>query len=268
MRSFAALGFYSKVKKMKNSEFFEGIPQTAVKIGSYNTFYPIFFRDTAYMSVFMLAPLEKIKSILPSKRMNPFRLTPWHGIVTLSATQNKDSDIGPYNMVNIGVPFVLDKATPVFSGILYTVPEVPMIYVPYVAVNKEIARFTGIELANNPGFLAEINFEEDDKWMNCVVNADGVNILKLSGRKINLKKFPRQHFCPVTVKDNRLLRSELNYSESDTGVSRKPSDVSLEFGDHPMGLKFKELNLSKVLQYQYCPSGQAILSMVTESYPV
>jgi len=104
--------------------------------------------------------------------------------------------------------------------------------------------------------------------MNCVVNADGVNILKLSGRKINLKKTARQHFCPVTVKGNRLLRSEYNCSESDTGVSKKASDVSLEVGEHPMGLKLKELNLGKVLQYQYCPYGQAVLSMVNESYPL
>jgi hypothetical protein len=257
---------------MENSDFFERIPQTAVKVGPYNTFYPLFYRDTAHMAVFMIAPLAKIKSILPSKRMHPFRLTPWHGMVTMSATQHKDSDIGPYNMVEIGVPFVLDKATPVFTGILHKTPEVPMIYLPYLAclpaVNTEIARFTGIELANYPGFLAEINFDEDENWINCVVNADGANILKLSGRKINLKKSPRQYFCPVTVKDNRLLRSEFNYSESDTGVSKKSSDVSLQFGDHPMGLKIKELNLGKVLQYQYSPSGQAILTTVTESYSV
>lgn len=253
---------------MKNSEFFEGIPQTAVKVGPFNTFYPVFYRDTTYMSVFLLAPLDKVKSVLPSKRMNPFRLTPWHGMVTMSASQHKDTDIGPYNMVEIGIPFVLDKATPVFTGILHKPPETPMIYLPYFTVNTEIARFTGIELANYPGFLAEINIEENDKWMNCSVNADGLNILKLSGRKINLKKFPRQHFCPVTVKDNRLLRSEYNFSEGDTGASKKSSDVRLEFGDHPMGLKLKELNLGKVLQYQYCPSGQAILSMVTESYAV
>ncbi len=253
---------------MKYSGFFEGISQTAVKVGPYNTFYPVFYRDTAHMAVFMIAPLEKIRSILPSKRMHPFRLTPWHGMVTMSASQHKESDIGLYNGVNIGVPFVLDKATPVFTGILHKAPEVPMIYVPYLAVNTEIARVTGIELANNPGFLAEVQFEEDDKWIHCVVNADGANILKLSGRKINLRKFPRQRFYPVTVKDNRLLRSEYNFSESDTGVSKKSSDVRLEFGDHPMGLKLKELNLGKVLQYQYCPSEQAILTTVTESYPV
>lgn len=61
---------------MNNYDFFEGIPQTVVKVVGLNTFYPVFYRDTAHIAVFMLAPLEKIKSILPSKRMHPFRLTP------------------------------------------------------------------------------------------------------------------------------------------------------------------------------------------------
>lgn len=253
---------------MKDSGFFDGIPQTAVKVGPYDIFYPVFNKDTAHIAIFMLAPLDKIRSILPSKRMHPFRLTPWHGMVTLSATQHNDTDIGPYNMVDIGIPFALGKPTPVFTGILHKIPEVPMIYLPYLMVNTEIARLSGIELANYPEFLADIHFDEDDKWKNCVVSSEGVNILKLSGRKIELKKFPREHFCPVTVKDNRLLRSELNYAESETGVSKKSSDVRLELGDHPIGLKLKELNLGKVIQYQYCPSGQAILTSVTESYPL
>jgi len=138
---------------MKNPEFLEGISQMAVKAGPYNMFYPVFNRDIAHMAVFMIAPLEKIKSILPSTLMHHFRLTPCHGIAAMSASQHNDSDIGPCNGVNIGVPLVLDKATTVFTGILHKAPEVPMIYVPYLAVNTGIARVTGLELSNNPGPL-------------------------------------------------------------------------------------------------------------------
>lgn len=251
---------------MQSQDFFRGIPQVDVKVGSMNSRYPIFYREVAYISVFLLAPLEKVKSILPSKRMHPFRLTPWHCVVTVTATQYKDSDVGPYNQVSVGVPFVLDNTTPVFTGILHKPPEVPMIYTLYLPVTTEIARITGIEVANYPEFLAEINFEEDDKWINCKVKSDGKDILKLSGRKISLNKYPRQHVCPVTVKDNHLLRSEFNFSESYAGYSKKQSDVHLEFGNHPIGLKLKDLTLNKILQYQYYPSGQAILSMVNESY--
>lgn len=251
---------------MLAQDFFLGIPQVDVKVGPFNSRYPIFYRELAYMGVFLLAPLERVKSLLPSIRMHPFRLTPWHCMVTITATQYKDSDVGPYNQVSIGVPFVLDKATPVFTGMLHKPPEVPMIYTLYLPVTTELARVTGIEVANYPEFLAEIHFVEEDNWINCNVDSDGKNILKLSGRKISLKKYPRQRICPITVKDNRLLRSEFNFSESDVGNSKKPSDVHLEFGNHPIGLQLKDLSLNKVLQYQYYPSGQAILSMANESY--
>jgi hypothetical protein len=253
---------------MQKNEFFGGIPQTAVKVGPFDTFYPIFYRDVTYLGVFLPAPIDKVKHILPSVRMHPFRLTPWHCMITITASQYKDSDVGPYNQVSIGVPFVLDKPSPVFTGILHKPPEVPMIYTLYLPVTTEISRATGVNIANYPEFLAEISFEEDDQWTRCNVDLEGKNILRLSGRKINLNHYPRQRVCPVTLKDNRLLRSEFNFSESDVGISKKQSDFRLEFGDHPIGLKIKELNSGKVLQYQYYPSGQAILSTVCESYSV
>jgi hypothetical protein len=66
---------------VKNSDFFESIPQTATKVGPYNAFYPLYYRDTSQLVVIMLAPFEKIRSILPLKRMHPFRLTLWYGKV-------------------------------------------------------------------------------------------------------------------------------------------------------------------------------------------
>ena len=253
---------------MQSQEFFEGINQVDVKVGPFNCRYPIFYRELEFMSIFLLAPLDKVRSFLPSKRMYPFRLTPWHCMITLSATQYSDSDIGPYNQVSIGVPFVLDKPSPVFTGILHKPPEIPMIYTLYLPVSTEIAKVTGIEIANYPQFLAEIDFEEEDEWIKCKVDSDGKNILMMSGRKIELIKYPRQRVCPITLSDRYLLRSEFNFSEGDVGISKKQSDVHLEFGDHPIGLKLKNLSLNKVLQYQYYPSGQAVLSMANESYPL
>ncbi len=253
---------------MQETDFFDGMKQAPVKIGPKNVPFPLFYRDLAYLGVFLLAPLDTVRSILPSKRMHPFRLTPWHCIVTITASEHKDSDIGPYNAVSIGVPFFLDKASPVFTGILRTPPEVPMIYLLHLPVTTEIARDTGVESANFPEFLAYINFKSDDRWINCKVDAEGKNILSLSARKMDLSPFPRQRVYPITLQQDRLLRSELIYSESRAGISRKQSDVSLEFGEHPMGLKLKELNLGRVLQYQYYPAGQAVLSMVGESYPI
>jgi len=252
---------------MEKSVFFEGISQRPVKVGGYDIPVPIFYQDITSLGIFLLASLDKVKSILPSKRMNPFRVTPWHCLVTVTASEYKESDLGPYNAVSIGIPIVLDKVTPLFTGILHKPPEIPMIYVLYLPVTSDKARVSGFEIASYPELLAEISFENEDQWIRCKADLEGENILTLTGRKINLKPSLREGVYPITLhQDQRLLRSEFNFSECETGISTRQSDVKLEFGNHPIGIKLKELKVDKVLRYQYWPKQQAILTMACESY--
>lgn len=251
---------------MGKDDFFKGINQIEVQTGPFNTKYPIFYREVSYLGLFLLAPINKIRDILPSKRMNPLRLTPWHSMFTITATEYKDSDVGPYNQVSIGIPFVLDKQTPLLTGILNKPPEIPSIFTLHLPVTTEHSRVSGIEMANYPEFIADIQFSNVNKWTSCKVDSEGKNILNLSCREIPVKPFPRQRVYTVTLKDECLLRSEFNFSDSLAGVSKNQSDVKLEFGDHPIGQKINGLYSGKILQYQYYPSGQAILSSPLESY--
>ncbi len=251
---------------MNHGDFFSGILQSEVKSGPHINKFPLFYREVSYLSVFLLARLDKLSDILPSKRMYPFRLTPWYSMFTITATEYKDSDVGPYNQVSVGIPFVLDKQTPVFTGILRKIPEIPHIYTLHLPVTTERSRIAGIEMANYPEFLADIGFSKDQDWITCTADSEGKNIIRLSCREIPVKPYPRQHVFPVTHKNDRLLRSEFNFSDTMVGISKKQSDVKLECGDHPVGQKIRELYSGKVLQYQYYPSGQAILSSPAESY--
>ena len=253
---------------MHQSDFFEGIKQSKVKLGSFEIKIPVFYRDMMNINVYLLASLDKLKACLPSERMHPFRVTPWHGIFSVSAYEYKDSDLGPYNEVSLGIPFILDKISPVFTGIIRKVPEIPMIYILHLPVSTEIARVTGVEGANFPKFLAEISFEDESQWIKCRVDSEGKNILSLSVRKISLGSSPRQHVFPINLSQNHLLRLEFNLSECQAGFSKKQSDVLLEPGNHPVGLMLAEMNLGRVLAYQYCPSRQAVLSEICESYLV
>jgi hypothetical protein len=123
-------------------------------------------------------------------------------------------------------------------------------------------------MANYPEFLADINFSKENNWINCKADSEGQNILSLSARDIPIKPSPRQSVFTVTQKNDQLLRSEFIFSETMIGVSKKQSDVKLEFGDHPIGKKIKDLYSGKVLQYQYYPAGQAILSTPIESISI
>lgn len=250
---------------MQETDFFASIRQVPLNGGA---LLPLFYQDLAYLGVYLLAPLDTVRGLLPSKRMHPFRLTPWYGIVTITASEFRDSDIGPYNAVSIGVPFSLDKPTSIFTGIMRPPPQVPMVYLLHLPVTTEAARASGVAMANFPGFVADIRFEGDGQWIRCAVGAEKKKILNLSGRKPDLQYCPRQRVYAVTLSRDRLLRSELIYSESPAGISKKGSDVRLELGDHPIALKLKELPLGRVLQYQYYPSGQATLAMPSESFSI
>lgn len=251
---------------MQQDNFFKGIHQVETKAGTYTVRYPVFYRDVSYCSFFLMAPLEKIRDLLPSKRMHPFRLTPWHSMFTITATEYKVSDLGPYNQVSVGIPFVWDKPSPVFTGILHKVPETPMIYTVYLPVSTEQALITGIEMARYPEFSADIQFSKEADWIHCKVDAEGKNLMNLSCRVIPVKPVSRQHVCPVTLFEDRLLRSDFIFAEASAAISKKQSDVNLLFGDHLVGQKLQHLHSGKLLQYQYYPKGCAILTTPSEGY--
>lgn len=253
---------------MQNQDFFSGIRQSKVQVGPYDFNIPVFYRDMMHLDIHMLAPLDGLRKILPSDRMHPFRITPWHGLVTISAYEYRDSDLGSYNEVSISIPFILDRVSPVLTGILRKLPEVPMAYIYRLPVTTEIARLTGVEGANYPKFLAGISFDSRDQWINCKAEAEGKTILIVSVRKTQLKSFPRANVFPVTLWKDRLLRSEFNLCECESGLSKSSSDIRLELGDHPVGLELKALNPGRILFYQYSPACKALLMPVCESYPV
>jgi hypothetical protein len=213
-----------------------------------------------------LAPQDKLKALLPSTRMHPIRVTPGQGIVTISAMEFRDNDLGPYNEVAISIPFTLDRATPLFTGILRKSPEVPNLYIRHLPVTTGIARDAGVEFAGYPKFLASIKFEKHNGWITCHLAEGDQHILTLAGSELKTRETPRSRVQFFTARNGRLLRSEGISSERLQARSRDASHVRLELGDHPIAQELKELGLGRMLVYQYAPSYQSILSPVLESF--
>ena len=253
---------------MRQAEFFQQIEHVKVPWGSRTIFLPDFYYDVTSLSAQFLAPIDRVKQFLPSSRMHPLRVTPWHCVVSISAFEYRDSDIGPYNEVSIGVPIMLDEPSPMFVGTLRKVPAVPQVYVHHLPVTTEIARDAGIEFAGYPKFLADITFERDGKWVTCHLHEAGQHILTLAGREKELSTMPRSRMQPITVREGYLLRCELVVSERNQLSSQSSEGVCLELGDHPIAQEVKAWNLGRTLGYQYAPQHQAILTPVTESFAV
>jgi len=204
---------------MNENDFFQEIEHTPVKWNDYEVHVPLFYRDIEYLSVTLMAPLDVLKAALPSKRLHPYRLTPWHGIVSMTIYRYKDCDIGPYNEVGVIIPVTLDKSTPVFTGILRRIPSIPKGYITHLPVTTEIARKMGVDFAGYPKYLADIQFKEEGDWMASTWKSDGRLVLSVRGRKLGGSKIPRSLSHPMTLRAGYLLRSELVMSACEAGVS-------------------------------------------------
>lgn len=251
---------------MSDSDFFSGIVQVQHPWAGRPVGIPVFYHDVTSLTVLWLAPLERVRAILPSRRMHPYRATPRHGVVVLSAYAYRDTAVGPYDEVSIGVPFVLDRPAPLFTGLLRPAPAVPLTYIHRLPVSVEAARAIGVDLAAFPKFLAAIAWADEGGWLRCRVEADGQHLLTLAGRRLALAPRPRMRIDPVTCAAGRLLRLELIVSARQAGLSRGAADVRLELGDHPVAQELRALRLGRAVQYEYSPRHQAILTAVCESY--
>lgn len=251
---------------MRNTDFFQQIEHGPVPWGERSVYVPVFYYDNMQLNALFMAPMARLKALMPSRRMQPLRITPWHGVISISAMEFRDSDIGPYNEVGISIPFTLDKASPVFTGILRKIPAELYVYIHRLPVTTEIAMALGVEFAAYPKFLADIEFERQGDWVTCRLAEQDDHILTLTGRVLELQKIPRSRSHYFTTRGGRLLRSEGMTSSRMSGQSRSSADVRLELGDHPMAQELKGLGLGRMLGYQYSPNYQVILTPVIESF--
>lgn len=250
---------------MEEKEFFREIEHAEMPWGERSIWVPVFYRDTMSVGALFAAPYERLKALLPSTRMHPIRVTPGNGVLSISCMEFRDSDLGPYNEVSISVPFTLDKPTPVFTGSLRKGPKEPYLYIHHLPVTTEIARAAGVEFAGYPKFVASIEFEREAGWVSCCLAEGERHILTLVGRQLDLRDAPRSRSHAFTVRNGRLLRSEMISSERRVGASRDASDLRLELGDHQIAQELKGLEIGRLLGYQYQPEYQSVLTPVIES---
>jgi hypothetical protein len=213
-----------------------------------------------------LAPQDRLKALLPSARMHPIRVMPGRGIVTVSAMEFRDSDVGSYNEVAISIPFTLDRPTPLFTGVIRKGPEVSNLYIRHLPVTTEIARDAGIEFAGYPKFLANIEFERQNGWITCRLAEGDRHILTMAGRELEAQEAPRSRVWFYTARGGRLLRSEGVSSKRLQARSKDAAHLRLDLGDHPIAQELRDLGLGRMLAYQYAPSYQSILSPALESF--
>jgi hypothetical protein len=85
-----------------------------------------------------------------------------------------------------------------------------MAYIWHLPVTTEIARDLGIEVADYPKFLADIEFTSKNGWLSWHLSEGGRDILTLGVRKLDTKPRGHSRVYPITLPHgvtSRLIRA-------------------------------------------------------------
>ena len=249
---------------MRRSSFFEGVRQIDIEIGGQPGKTPTFYYDGRGMTALFAARYGLLRELMPDPRYVPARLVPGLGVLAISCLEYRDTDIGPYNELLIGVPL----SEPDFRA---NIPGRALVaarrrgqqpsFVWQLPVTTEIALRGGVDFYNFPKFIAEIEFNETPDGARCRLAEGREHILTLSGKRIGTPHNAQvDHFLRLWM-DGQPQAAHFRMNQLQVGSSTRRTAAALELGArHPIALELSRLLVSrKPLWYEYCPSFEAIL---------
>ena len=249
--------------------YFADIPQRLVTSAGYVRPTPAFFYDFSEADVLFATPLDRIREVLPSRRLFPLRLSPRSGVTMLQAFHYRDTDFGPFDEVMVGFPVSVDENAPVTNELRRFMARGGSVFIWQLPVTTDIAREVGAEVAGFRRFTAQIDFHAEGGLVTCRVGEGSRHILTLRLRhRPPTRREQRVRYPPVTVRGASLVRSGSIIRVREEAVAFDGRGVELELGDHPLVDDLRRLRLGRVIKASYAPANQAVLSSPLESWPL
>lgn len=249
---------------MRGSPFFDGVSQIETEMGNEPARLPVFYYDTSAMTALFPARYGALRRLLPDPRFVPARLAPGLGVVVISCLEHRDTDIGAYNEVAIGITlnepsFGANWPGRAVSQALWRGQF--HVFIEHLAVTTEIALRGGIDFYNFPKFVAAIEFDEAGGRRRCRLAEGQEPILTLSGAQLDATGHAEvQYFCHLWM-DRQPQRAEFKINQLQVAATIRPGAASLELGRrHPIAQELERLLVSRrPLRYEYVPRLEAIL---------
>lgn len=249
---------------MRASTYFEGIQQTPIDVDGMEFKVPLFYYDGEQMTGIFPAKLSKLKKMVPDPRFSPARLAPGVGAITITCFEYRDTDIGPYNELAIGISLNEPFFRPNLPGLALLDAVRRNQYdawVHHLPVTTEIARDGGVEFYNYPKFIASIDFEQDDQRRTCRLAEGAEHILTMGTPRLRGGRTEEVQIFSHLYQNREPQSSEFKILAHDLGRTAKFGSAALELGDrHPIALELKDaLITTKSIAAAYSPRIEGIL---------
>jgi hypothetical protein len=241
-------------------KFFEGVKFEECEYSGRRVKFPFCFIDLSRMSASFSAPANKLKGALPTERLKPVEIKPGIAMVSFAGIEYREIDrLKPYNEFGVSMPvhYKRDENSQALPGL----------YVFYLPVTTEEARWGGVEFYGFPKFIAEISFEEAGEMRRCLLRAEGEDIITLEVKRLDTSLVYKD-FYVYTVKEGQLLRTRVQ-TKGQSGTSSLPGDASYKLGNHHIAEGLQRLEIGgKAMQCSYSPKMQTILHKPGQQLPL
>src|SRR3954468_16550244 len=87
---------------MAMETFFKGVRQSPLSISSGTFYFPAFYRDASQFGVFFRIDLDRARDLLRDTTVEPWPIL-GAAMGAIYAWEYRDTDLGPYNEVGIGI---------------------------------------------------------------------------------------------------------------------------------------------------------------------
>lgn len=234
---------------------------------TYDIRLPIRYREAEAVMAFFPAPTPRIREILPSDKVRPVEAAPGRSLLAVVAFEYRDTDIGPYNELGICVPILFRSpiAPPLVPLALEKWYPRLGFYIHHLPVTTDIARWGGRHYYGYPKFVADIGFDESDRYRTCHLSEGGRTILDLTVEKVQKRKREKRDFVTYSILGEEILKTVI-HADLDVGSARLRGAV-MRLGHHPVSEEIRMLEASpRALEVRYMPRMESVLPAPCERF--
>lgn len=223
------------VSHVTTDPFFDGLVDEAMLASSTGLRYrlPARYFDFSMFTIEYAIPVELARTWLPSAVLQPAEVAPDTTVVSVRAFDYRRSDLAPYRELGVFVPVV--HAGENLSGA----------YIVFLPVTTEEACVLGVELADYPKIVADIELEETPERDVCLVRVDGREVLSVTiDPRVIRPAVESREMTIITGRGSQLHVSRA-VAELQIGTSTDTSGARVTLGEHPLADPFRAIDLAR-----------------------
>ena len=230
----------------QDSLFFNDANKQIIPTPFGETEFPILFYDTRSIGGSFIVNTSTLRQLLPHLSLKPLNIYPGSSLLTVFASQHRNTSIGAYNSLTLGflIRYPPKFAMPGWAPLSQAIANNHTVYIFHRFLDQEKAIFVYKQILGESASAAKILFEDQGAFLKTRVTIQDKEILSLLSEKL-----PLDHQTPIELNTYSLNEEKLRHTlkrsvASLYGSKLFNSNIEIKFNNHPIGNKLKQLSQS------------------------